>query len=409
MSIVTSSIQVESLGIPSIRHRGQATLCRLNECNAFGSGLFCSAAIGSRALSRLFVVASIALAFIVMAPHDGRGADDAKPLRVAVKPIAPFVYIDGASPRGFSIDLWNEIAGIIDLKTEFVVLETVKDLLDMAEQRGCDAAIAAVTISADREGRVDFSHPFYRTGLRIGISTRGGPTFLATISRFASPDLLLMLSMLAGLTLLAAHLLWFIERGVNPECFPGTYFAGVGEALWWSVATVITGGCENKAPVSLLGRLVGVAWMLVSIVLVAAFTATLSSQMTTESVSGAIAGPDGLPGRVVATVAGTDAVGNLRDLRASVQECPDLSAAIASVASGKADAVVFDAPVLAHEVKENPRCRIRLVGPLFEHQDYGIVLPSGSPLRKRINQALLTLAENGKLAALNIRWFGEKD
>ena len=330
-------------------------------------------------------------------------------VRVAVKPIPPFVYTDEPIARGFSIDLWNEIAEVIGVRTEFVVEETVQNLLTLAEEGRVDAAIAAVTINSDREAIVDFSHPYYRSGLRIGVPLRHGPTLFNTISRFLSLDLFAMLAMLATLTLIAAHLLWIIERGVNPECFPARYFSGVGEALWWSVATIITGGCENKAPVSLFGRLVAVAWMLGSIFLVAAFTATLSSQMTAESVAGAISGPDGLPGRTVATVRGSSAVKSLRNLRASVREFTDLAAAMAGVSEGMAEALVFDAPVLAHAVNEDPRSPIRLVGPLFEHQDYGIILPRGSKLRKPVNQALLTLVEKGKIAELNVRWFGETD
>ena len=329
-----------------------------------------------------------------------------------MKPIPPFVYTDGPIPRGFSIDLWNEISEVIGVRTEFVVEETVQNLLSLAEEGSVDAAIAAVTINSDREALVDFSHPYYRSGLRIGVPLRHGPTLFSTIGRFLSLDLfamLAMLTMLTTLTLVAAHLLWLIERGVNPECFPARYVPGVGEALWWSVATIITGGCENKAPVSLFGRLVAVAWMLGCIVLVAAFTATLSSQMTAESVAGAISGPDGLPGRTVATVRDSSAVKSLRSLRASVREFPDLAAAMAGVSDGKADALVFDAPVLSHAVNEDPRSPIRLVGPLFEHQDYGIVLPRGSKLRKSVNQALLTLVEQGKIAELNVRWFGETD
>jgi ABC-type amino acid transport substrate-binding protein len=359
-------------------------------------------------LSSAAVVLCVALS-VGVGTCQGQPADAPKPLRVAIKSFEPFVYADGAVPKGFSIDLWNEIAAIVNVRTSFVRRATVGDLLDMAERGECDAAIAGVTISAEREGRVDFTHPYYRSGLRIGVPVRGGPTLFATVYRFASSDLLSMFLMLSGLTLVAAHLLWFIERGVNPECFPGGYVSGVGEALWWSVATIITGGCENKAPVSLLGRLVAVAWMLASIVLVAAFTATLSSQMTTESVTGAIVGPDSLSGRVIATVRNTDAALNLRERRAAVHECESITEAIASVAAGRAEAVVFDAPVLAHAVTEDARSQVRLVGPLFEHQDYGIVLPPGSPLRKAVNQALLTLSENGRLAELNVRWFGEKE
>jgi len=336
-------------------------------------------------------------------------ADEARPVRVAVKAIPPFVYTGESAPGGFSIDVWNEIAKADELQTEFVVLQSVDEILDAVEQGRADAGIAAITINAEREAKIDFSHPFYRSGLRIAVPARSGPTWFAAAGRFFSTDLLAMCVTLVVLTLIAAHLLWFIERGVNSECFPRGYVAGVGEAVWWSVATIITGGCENKAPVSLFGRTVAVAWMLGSIALVALFTATLSSQMTAESVAGAIGGPDDLPGRFVATVRKTSVVADLRERNAKVRECNDLTAALADIVESRADAVVFDAPVLAHAVNEKWSRTVRLVGPLFEQQDYGIAVQRGSALREMVNRSLLEIAENGVLAQLNEKWFGQKE
>jgi polar amino acid transport system substrate-binding protein len=377
---------------------------------------FSSDAMGFRGRDTAVAVAGLcrAIAVILVLSISAVGNDevpsvDAQLARVAVKAIPPFVYTDQASPTGFSIDLWNAIAATINVRTEYVVVQSVADILDAVDQGTADAGIAAVTINAEREARVDFSHPFYRSGLRIGAPARSGPTWASSFGRFLSADLLAMLLTLVGLTLIASHLLWFIERGVNPDCFPAGYFHGVGEAVWWSVATIITGGCENKAPVSLFGRLVAVAWMLGSIVLVASFTATLSSQMTAETVAGAITGPDDLPGRLVATVANTSAVPDLRKRNAKVRECQDLTTALKDVADGHADAVVFDAPVLAHAVNRDWNGRVRLIGPLFEQQNYGIVVSRGSPLRKAINQALLSLEEKGTLAELNEKWFGQRE
>lgn len=337
------------------------------------------------------------------------GSGNPKRLRVAVKEIPPFVYADQATPAGFSIDLWTSIAQLLGVQTDFVVFESVADVLDAVETGVADAGIAAITINAEREARVDFSHPFYHSGLRVGVPSRSGPTWASSFGRLLSYDLLAMLASLVGLTLIASHLLWFVERGVNPDCFPATYFRGVGESLWWSVATIITGGCENKAPVSLSGRLVAVAWMLGSIVLVASFTATLSSQMTAETVAGAITGPDDLPGRLVATVAKTSVVPVVRQRNARVLEQEDLAAAMKAVKEGRADVVVFDAPVLSHAINTDGNSGVRLVGPLFEQQDYGVIVQRGSSLRKAINQALLTLSEKGILMELSEKWFGQRE
>jgi ABC-type amino acid transport substrate-binding protein len=46
-----------------------------------------------------------------------------------------------------------------------------------------------------------------------------------------------------------------------------------------------------------------------------------------------------------------------------------------------------------------------VVGPIFEAQKYGIAVPDGSPLRKRINKALLEMYEDGRYRALYNEWF----
>jgi len=359
---------------------------------------------GCRSIRRL-ALAGVALWFTAIIIS---GAS-AETLTVAVKPIEPFVISQGGAVRGFSVDVWNLIADKLGAETRFDLKTTVNEVLEAVETRGADAAIAAITVNAEREEHVDFAHPYFKAGLRVAIPARLGPTWFSTLRHFFSADTLGMFGALVGLTFLTANVLWFVERRVNPECFPHSYLTGVGESIWWSVATIITGGCENKAPVSLPGRLVAVAWMLGSIVLVASFTATMSSQMTTESVAGVISGPEGLPGRAVATVGGTAVVSDLRSMNAHVIACRNIDEAIKAVAAGRADAVVFDAPVLAYRINSDDRCPVRLVGPTFESQDYGIALPSGSPLRKRVNLALLQLHESGQLADLSRKWFGTAD
>jgi ABC-type amino acid transport substrate-binding protein len=357
---------------------------------------------------RLVLPAVIVLPFLAYraTATDERGSPS---LRVAVRHVEPFVFLDGERPKGFSIDVVESLARDLQMRVDYVVRHHVDEILAAVRDGSADIAIGAITITAEREAEFDFSHPFYRSGLRVAVPVRATPTWLSSLWRFASLDFLAMLGTIGGVTLLAAHLLWAIERRVNPDCFPATYISGVGEALWWSVATIITGGCENKAPVSLFGRLVAVAWMLGSIMLVASFTATLASQMTTETVSGAITGPDSLPGRMTATIANTTAEDDLRSLQARVLPCPSLDTAIDAAVAGRADAVVFDAPVIGYHIAHQPSISLRLAGPMFEHCDYGIALQRGSGLRKPINQALLRLTESSELAALNAKWFGERD
>lgn len=332
------------------------------------------------------------------------------PLRIVVKTVEPFVYIpaDGP-PHGFSIDLWNLISKNMGRPCEYSRVKTVDEMITAITLGQADVAVGALTITAEREKVIDFCHAFFRSGLRIASPVASGFNSWHALNRFLAFDLIGLAVALGSLTVFTANLLWLVERRQNPESFPRAYFRGVGEAIWWSVSTVITGGCENKTPVTVLGRLIAVIWMLGGIVLIATFTATLASRMTAESISSAVNGPEDLPGRRIATIANTAVVADMQERLASVVPCDDMSSAVVAVREGRADVVVYDSPILAHFVERNPECAMCLVGPLFEHQYYGFAVPTDSPLREDINRALLAIDESGDLAALNQKWFGERE
>lgn len=73
------------------------------------------------------------------------------------------------------------------------------------------------------------------------------------------------------------------------------------------------------------------------------------------------------------------------------------------------EAVVFDAPILEYYALNDGFGKVEVIGELFDKQDYGFVLQEGSPLREKINRAILTIQENGLYDTLYKKWFGERD
>ena len=89
--------------------------------------------------------------------------------KVGVRVISPFVNKNAdRSYFGFSIDLWNKISGSAKLPTtKFQEFENVGSLIDSVEKKNVDVGIAAISITSDRESRVDFSQPMFDAGLQI--------------------------------------------------------------------------------------------------------------------------------------------------------------------------------------------------------------------------------------------------
>ncbi|MCC5024043.1 MAG: transporter substrate-binding domain-containing protein [Candidatus Synoicihabitans palmerolidicus] len=70
-----------------------------------------------------------------------------------------------------SIELWNHIADEIGVTTEWREMGAPETLIDAVAHGSLDVSIAAIT--ADRAQRVDFSQPFYSSGLGIVVPATG--------------------------------------------------------------------------------------------------------------------------------------------------------------------------------------------------------------------------------------------
>lgn len=333
----------------------------------------------------------------------------AAPLRVYTKPVEPFAFEKEGKAQGFSLELWERVAKEAGLEYELSWVKTMPELMDALKSGKADVGVAAISITSEREKVVDFSQPYYESGLQIMTSPGGGGSSAsAIIGAVFTLDFLKLLGTLALALFLASHLLWWFERNKNSENFPVAYRSGVWESLWWTTSVMITGGCENKTPTGVGGRLVAVVWMLSGILLVSYITASVTSAMTVRSLTTGINGPADLPGQLTATVAGSTAERYLADHHLEYRSFPNADDAVAALGSKEVKAVLYDAPVLLYKSTKEAG-QGKMVGHLFEKQNYGIGLAQGSPHRKAINQVLLKLGEEGYLAELRKKWFGDSE
>jgi polar amino acid transport system substrate-binding protein len=330
-------------------------------------------------------------------------------IKVVTKPVQPFSFIENGKLIGFSIDLWEAVAKEAGLQFEVQNVETVPQMLDTLKNKQADVAIAAISITAERHGFMDFSQPYYDSGLQILVAANAprNDNLASNLSRqFLNWNTMKVVGLVLLVMFLISHLVWWFERRRNAEMYPEAYAPGLWESFWWTISMLCTGGCEAKGPAGVPARLVAILWMLVSIVLIAYFTAAVTTEMTVKSLTGDISGPGDLPGLKVGTITGSTAEAWLRKNKAKVSPYSDVSSAVAALNSGELKAVVYDAPVLRYYLSKKTGTRLRLVGPTFEKQFYGIGLQQDSPLRLPINRALLALNERGFMDELQKKWFG---
>src|SRR6266403_1991777 len=189
-------------------------------------------------------------------------------IRVITKPVQPFSFTENGKLMGFSIDLWEAVAKEAGFQFETMNVETVPQMLDMLKTKQADVAIAAISITAERHAFMDFSQPYYDSGLQILVATNAQSAGLgANLTRtFLSWTTLKVVGTLLLVMLVISHLVWWFERRKNAEMYPEAYGAGVWESFWWTNSMLLSGGCEAKGPMGVPARLLAILWMVASII-----------------------------------------------------------------------------------------------------------------------------------------------
>ena len=330
----------------------------------------------------------------------------AQSLRVVTRLVPPFVTRQDARYAGFSVDLWNAIARQAHFQFAWNEVATVADILAAVKEGRGDLAIAAISITAQREQDFDFSHPMFESGLQIMVGAEvGGGLSLDQIAKLLTTGPMpFLLMLLAGLIVIPAHMAWFVERKHKERIFASSYVPGIFEAIWW--ATGAATGQQSDYPRSGWGRALSGLATLVSLVFLAYFTAALTSELTVETLRGGINSPQDLPHHRVGTIAGSTADKYLQSIDVSAIQFKQVPEMLAELEHNRLDAVVFDSPVLLYYAANAGKGKVKMVGPVLRKENYGILFPPGSPLRKPVNEALLRLREDGTYSMLFEKWFG---
>jgi polar amino acid transport system substrate-binding protein len=324
--------------------------------------------------------------FIVFFVSSGLGQETS--LVVGTKPTAPFVIKnEDGTWSGISIELWRKIAEDLQVTYRFEERD-IEGLLAGLQDGSLDVVAAALTITSDREKRVDFSHSFYSTGLTIAASPAAAGWW-ATLKRFLSLPFVEVIAALFLVLLAVGILVWLAERRANPDEFGGSILQGIGAGFWWSAVTMTTVGYGDKAPRSTLGRIFALVWMFVAVIIISGFTAAIASALTVGQLDTKVKSPQDLPAVRVGTVGGSTSAQYLEDNAIEYETFDTPLSGLEAIAEGSLDAFVYDAPIIRYLVKIHLSGRVRVLPMTFERQEYGIVLPEGSNLMEPLNRSLL--------------------
>ncbi len=205
--------------------------------------------------------------------------------------------------------------------------------------------------------------------------------------------------------LIPVHILWYFERN-NPELIDNpSHIPGIFQALWWTLLALV--GQAEDMPKRPVASVMALFWMFAGIIFITYFTAIVTAELTVQEFKGNIQRLNDLQNRPVAVIADPEAIDYLQ--QQSLQQVIEFSQpepAYEARLTKKVDALIAPAPLLLYHASHQGKGKGKIVEAPFREQFYSIVMPKNSPYRKPINQAILTLKENGTYGKIYWRWFG---
>lgn len=330
-------------------------------------------------------------------------------LNVGVAGSEPFVLSSNISGNlhGIAIEIWEDLASKKSWPYRYRTFNMVNEALQALDNGSLDLVVGPISITSQRVSRMRFSQPYYQSSLAI-VSRKDETGLWERIRPFFSTKLLIAVSMFLFILAVVGTLFWLAERKKSPEQFPSGPIRGIGNGMWLAIVTMSTTGYGDMAPVTLRGRIIAGAWMVITLIFATSMIAGIASTLTLSGLgSSTVSSIEQLSGKKVATILGSPSEAFLKEHGCKEVGVNGLDAAFVKLADKEVDAVVYDRPQLLYYLKNHKDENLYLAKAEYYRQGYGFAFPLNSTHVQEVNRSLLELAEDHVVARTIDYYLGE--
>jgi len=321
----------------------------------------------------------------------------------------PFVMKGKDGYEGMAVDLWELVAGRLGLVSNYRVYPSIRELVAATEKAEVDVAVTNLSITRKRAETMEFSQPWYDSGLRIMVDTQGSASFRDLFSALQDAGFLTSYAWLALVILLATLGFTIFDRRFDAG-FPQRWRDGLADSFYLVMSVVTSGRYPSRKNLfGWMGRVWQAFWLIFGVAVLAYVTSSVTSVMTTMTLRSQINSLEDLNGRTVAVLNGSVAEDFARLNGFETRVYPDLDAIVDALLRNDAPATIDDAPVLEYYAYTHPGDPLDVVGALFEPDKYGFATPLASTLVKDITLEVISAHEQDDIEAIREKYFGEPD
>lgn len=332
---------------------------------------------------------------------------------VAAAPCPPFVISEGGKLSGLGIYLWDNVAKQMGAEYEIFEAplgEMLTAISQEGSQRGADVGISCLSITAEREKFIDFSHSFHETYTGIAVKQRG---LLDMVKGFVtSPAIWGALTFVLLVAAFVGAVFFLLERKLTPKLYSMEGPVGrITEAFMVGLLFVTQGPIKFYEFKTMAARFLAAIMALSSTFLIAGVTAVLASAFTLDGLRSQVTSLQDLQRVRVAALQDSTSSEFLRNNGIAHQTREDLQAMMDELERGGLDAIVSDAAFLKYSIQqgrtEGKYKTLSVLPYEFDSQNYGFAMQRKSDIDEEVNQALLIVRKTPEWRSEVLKYLGE--
>ncbi|XP_020083452.1 glutamate receptor 2.7-like [Ananas comosus] len=321
------------------------------------------------------------------------------------------VAVPGPVDVGFHgfLDIETDAATNRTMAGGFVLADVVSyhTLVQQVANGSYDAAVADITITANRSHQVDFTLPYMASGVSMVVAVRDERSTIWVFIKPLKQDLWLVS---AAFFILTGAVVWALEHRINDE-FRGPPSNQLGTVFYFSLSTLVFAHRENVA--SNLSKFVVVIWVFVVLILQSSYTASLTSMLTVQKLKPAFVGFDDLKnsGKNVGYLQDSFVKGVLLNRGFDESRLVSFKSPQQyeeALSNGTVAAIVDEIPYLKLVFLKKYCSNYTMVGQLNKTGGFGFAFPKGSPLVSDLSRAILNITESNEVTEIQRKWFGDE-
>lgn len=321
-----------------------------------------------------------------------------KKLIIGVTETPPFVEKRPNGFSGLSITSWKMVNEQLQTSYEFKEYKNLESLLNAIENGEVDFSVNPITVTDNRMKRMEFSQPYFIS--HTSVVKRKESKFLKHLKNFFSWDFFSVIGLLLFVILIFGILVWAFERKKNKEEFGGN-IRGIMQGFWWSAVTMTTVGYGDKAPRTTGGRVVGLIWMFMAVIIISSFTAGIASSLTVKSINEEIRNIQDLERFDVTTVKSSSSQELLDLYNIENNLVSNGFEGLEAVRNDKTTLFVYDEPILKFEIERlDLSDDLEILGQSLKKDYYSYAFPKDSRLLKKIDPILVRTLKSMEWANL---------